>query len=63
MTRHLPATEQTTALAEVDEALGTPPPPPRRQRIEVAFLPLALVAFTVLSIVAAAWTVLATAGP
>jgi hypothetical protein len=37
-------------------------PGPRRQPISVAFLPLALVAFVVLSFVAATWTLLATAG-
>jgi hypothetical protein len=54
----VPAPSQPPAIPEPE----APPPPPRRQPISVAFLPLALVAFVVLSFVAAAWTFLATTG-
>jgi hypothetical protein len=63
MTEHLPVPteQQPLAVAQPDvqpERQGGG----RRQPISVAFLPLALVAFVVVSFVAAAWTLLATAG-
>ncbi|MGH2358669.1 MAG: hypothetical protein ACRDGJ_11805 [Candidatus Limnocylindria bacterium] len=54
MDRNLPA------VVELDEDEGAPLEP--RQNISVAFLPLALVAFTVLAFVLAAWTFLAASG-
>ena len=54
MDRNLPA------VVEPGEAERAPLEP--RQNISVAFLPLALVAFTVLAFVVAAWTFLAAAG-
>lgn len=48
------------AVVELDEDEGAPLEP--RQNISVAFLPLALVAFTVLAFVLAAWTFLAASG-
>lgn len=65
---NLPAERSTTAI--VEQPPGAPQPPASadspalegRQNLSVAFLPLALVAFTVLAIVAAAWTFLAAAG-
>jgi hypothetical protein len=61
-------TEQLPVPAEPQPATVRQPdaqaqrPGGRRQPISVAFLPLALVAFVVLSFIAAAWTLLATAG-
>jgi hypothetical protein len=52
--RHLPA------VVEGEETERVPLEP--RQKISVAFLPLALVAFIVLAFVVAAWTFLAAAG-
>lgn len=55
MTDHLPV---PISDAAPDESA----PAPRRQRIAVAFLPLALVAFTIIALVLAAWTFLAATG-
>jgi hypothetical protein len=48
---------QTTAIVERPEDVHTPVPP--RQDLTVALLPIALITFLVLSIIAAAWTFLA----
>lgn len=57
MDRNLPATRQ-------DPAAGEPEPreqPVPRQRVSVAFLPLALVTFIILAFSIAAWTFLSAA--
>jgi hypothetical protein len=56
MESNLPATRPEQGDADLDRA-----PPPRRQPLSVAFLPLALVTFIVLAIAIAAWTFLAAA--
>ncbi len=56
MSTNLPATsDDSSALV----ALPEEQPPEPRQNLTVALLPLALIAFLVLSFVAAAWTFLA----
>jgi hypothetical protein len=55
MTEHLPV--PIDEPPRDDEPTAAP-----RQRIAVAFLPLALIAFTIISLVAAAWTFLAATG-
>jgi hypothetical protein len=57
MDRNLPATSTDTSLVETEAA-----PLPPRQRISVAFLPLALVTFIILAFAIAAWTFLAAGG-
>ena len=63
MTEHLPvpSEQQPLALAQAD-AQPEQEGGRRRQPISVAFLPLALVAFVVLSFIAAAGTFLAAGG-
>jgi hypothetical protein len=59
----VPAPPQPPAVREPGgPTLDERPPEPRRQPISVAFMPLALVAFVVLTFVAAAWTFLAATG-
>jgi hypothetical protein len=48
---------QTTAIVEHREDAHTPVPP--RQDVTVALLPIALITFLLLSIIAAGWTFLA----
>jgi hypothetical protein len=56
MTSNLPVTsDESTAVVVLPEEQ----PVERRQNLRVALLPLALIAFLILSIVAAAWTFLA----
>jgi hypothetical protein len=50
-----------TALTEADAERHAAPPPALRQNLSVAFLPLALISFVILALIAAAWTFLATA--
>jgi hypothetical protein len=51
-----------TALAEADaERHDAPLARPPRQNMSVAYLPLALISFVILALIAAAWTFLATA--
>ena len=61
MDSNLPATRPDAQLAVREEAAHAEPPP-RRQPISVAFLPLALVIFILLTFVIATWTFLASAG-
>jgi hypothetical protein len=61
MESNLPATRPDAELA-VHEEGAHPEPLPRRQPISVAFLPLALVIFFLLTFVIATWTFLAAAG-
>jgi hypothetical protein len=49
------------ALAETDAERHEAPPPAPRQNMSVAYLPLALISFVILALIAAAWTFLATA--
>ena len=56
MEQNLPATRTETPATEVDERPALPPQRP----ISVAYLPLALVAFTVIAFAIAAWTFLST---
>jgi hypothetical protein len=63
MTEHLPVpSEPQPVVVSQSDAAQLEQPATRRQPISVAFLPLALVAFVVISFIAAAWTLLATAG-
>jgi hypothetical protein len=58
MSTNLPVThEEPSALVALPEERTVEPRP--RQNLSVALLPLALIAFLVLSFVAAAWTFLA----
>jgi hypothetical protein len=61
MESNLPATQTETALTPAGELDATPPPPPPalRRPLSVAYLPLALVVFTIIAFVMAAWTFLA----
>ena len=54
MESNLPATRTDAVAAESDER----PALPRRQRVSVAFLPLALVVFIILAFAIASWTFL-----
>jgi len=56
MESNLPAPTGETGLAEVEERAT---PLPSRQRLSVAFLPLALAAFIIIAFAIAAWTFLA----
>ncbi len=60
MDSNLPATRPDAPLAVREEAPAEPLP--RRQPINVAFLPLALVAFIILAFIIATWTFLAAGG-
>jgi len=67
MDSNLPATTGeapgSTAIVEVTgPGVETAEAPVRRQRLSVAFLPLALVTFVTLAIIIAAWTFLAATG-
>jgi hypothetical protein len=62
MSANLPATRPEAPLAERSEPAAEAPPLTPRQNLGVALLPLALVAFVLLAIVAAAWTFLAAVG-
>ena len=57
MASNLPAAHDESAAPRVDDRTPVPP----RQRISVAFLPLALVTFVILALTIAAWTFLAAA--
>ncbi len=60
MDSNLPATRPDADLAEVGIAAPEElAPPPVRQPIGVAFLPLALAAFVIVAFAIAAWTFLA----
>jgi hypothetical protein len=59
---NLPAPQTDTRLAESVEPGSPAEPIGRRQRISVAYLPLALVVFVILAITIAAWTFLAASG-
>ena len=61
MDSNLPATRPDAPLAVHEEAAHVEPLP-RRQPISVAFLPLALVIFILLTFAIATWTFLAAAG-
>jgi hypothetical protein len=63
MDSNLPATTgDATAIVEATgPSTEVRPTPPRRQRLSVAFLPLALVTFVILALGIAAWTFLAAA--
>jgi hypothetical protein len=64
MDSNLPATtgDGSTAIVEATGAIAEErATPPRRQRLSVAFLPLALVTFVILALAIAAWTFLAAA--
>ncbi|MDQ2934740.1 MAG: hypothetical protein M3R49_07115 [Chloroflexota bacterium] len=57
MSTNLPVTQdESRAIVELPEER---PPPEPRQNLAVALLPLALIAFLILSFVVAAWTFLA----
>jgi hypothetical protein len=58
MSSNLPVTSDESSAVVV---LPEERPVERRQNLWVAFLPLALIAFLILSLVAAAWTFLAAA--
>jgi hypothetical protein len=60
MDSNLPATRPDAPLALPDEAPA--PPLPRRQPLNVAFVPLALVTFLVIAFIMAVWTFLAAGG-
>jgi len=67
MDSNLPATTgDGSGSTAIVEATGPPveerAPLVRRQRLSVAFLPLALVSFVTLAIIIAAWTFLAATG-
>jgi hypothetical protein len=53
--------EASTAIVEAAAPAPGPVPQARRQRLSVAFLPLALVTFVILAIIIAAWTFLSAA--
>jgi hypothetical protein len=57
MDSNLPATRDDAPLALPEDAPAEPLP--RRQPINVAFLPLALIAFIILAFAIATWTFLA----
>lgn len=65
MESNLPATQTETALAETATAAAVAtdapaePAAPIQRPLSVAFLPLALAAFTIVAFVIAAWTFLA----
>ncbi|MGZ8476059.1 MAG: hypothetical protein ACXWWQ_07575 [Candidatus Limnocylindria bacterium] len=60
MESNLPATQTETALAPAAELdAGARPAPPPQRPLSVAYLPLALVVFTILAFAIAAWTFLA----
>ena len=61
MDSNLPATRPDAELAVHEEGADAEPLP-RRQQISVAFLPLALVIFFLLTFAIATWTFLAAAG-
>ena len=58
MDSNLPATRTDAPALDTDER----PALPRQQPISVAFLPLALVAFSILAFAIATWTFLAAGG-
>jgi hypothetical protein len=60
MESNLPATRPDAELAVRDDS--SVEPLPRRQRLSVAFLPLALVTFILLAFAIATWSFLAAGG-